>query len=59
MAMSTNLAERVRQFLCDREQWPRFPDDVRDWLQVLGPTLVLPRPSQLLVETFPTSTAIT
>jgi len=53
MAMSTNLAERVRQFLHDREQWPRFPDDVRDWLSVQEQRSVLPRPDQLLVETFP------
>jgi ATP-dependent Lhr-like helicase len=53
MAMSTNLAERVREFLCDRAQWPRFPEDVRDWLEVQGERSILPRPDQLLVETFP------
>jgi ATP-dependent Lhr-like helicase len=53
MAMTTNLADRVRTFLYDREQWPRFPDDVRDWLQVQDQRSVLPRPDQLLVETFP------
>jgi ATP-dependent Lhr-like helicase len=53
MAMSTNLADRVRAFLHDREQWPRFPDDVREWLEVQDHRSVLPRPDQLLVETFP------
>jgi ATP-dependent Lhr-like helicase len=53
MAMSTNLADRVRNFLHDREEWPRFPDDVRDWLEVQAYRSVLPRPEQLLVETFP------
>jgi ATP-dependent Lhr-like helicase len=53
MAMSTNLADRVRNFLYDREEWPRFPDDVRDWLEVQAYRSVLPRPEQLLVETFP------
>jgi len=53
MAMSTNLADRVRQFLHDREQWPRFPDDVREWLEVQDHRSVLPHPEQLLVETFP------
>jgi ATP-dependent Lhr-like helicase len=53
MAMTTNLADRVRHFLHDREQWPRFPDDVRDWLQVQDYRSVLPAPDQLLVETFP------
>jgi ATP-dependent Lhr-like helicase len=53
MAMSTNLADRVRRFLDDRGQWPRFPDDVREWLEVQDYRSVLPRPDQLLVETFP------
>jgi ATP-dependent Lhr-like helicase len=53
MAMSTNLAERVRVFLHDREQWPRFPDDVREWLEVQDYRSTLPAPDQLLVETFP------
>jgi ATP-dependent Lhr-like helicase len=52
MAMSTNLAGRVREFLHDREQWPRFPDDVRDWLEVQAYRSTLPQPDQLLVETF-------
>jgi ATP-dependent Lhr-like helicase len=53
MAMTTNLADRVRAFLHDREQWSRFPDDVRDWLQVQDQRSTLPAPDQLLVETFP------
>jgi ATP-dependent Lhr-like helicase len=53
MAMTTNLADRVRAFLWDREQWPRFPDDVREWLEVQAYRSMLPRPDQLLVETFP------
>ena len=53
MAMTTNLADRVRAYLHDREQWPRFPDDVRDWLEVQDRRSALPRPDQLLVETFP------
>jgi ATP-dependent Lhr-like helicase len=53
MAMSTNLADRVRAFLHDRDQWPRFPDAVREWLEVQDRRSALPRPDQLLVETFP------
>jgi ATP-dependent Lhr-like helicase len=53
MAMSTNLAGRVRAFLHEREQWSRFPDDVRDWLEVQASRSTLPQPDQLLVETFP------
>src|SRR3546814_2369077 len=53
MAVSTNLAERVRHFLHERDQWLRFPDDVRDWLEVQDSRSALPRPDKLLVETFP------
>ena len=53
MAMTTNLSNRVRHFLHDRDQWPRFPDDVRDWLEVQARRSTLPAPDQLLVETFP------
>jgi ATP-dependent helicase Lhr and Lhr-like helicase len=53
MAMTTNLADRVRHFLHDREQWRRFPDDVREWLEVQDYRSALPAPDQLLVETFP------
>jgi ATP-dependent Lhr-like helicase len=53
MAMSTNLASRVRRFLSEPGEWPRFPDDVRDWLEIQARRSALPRPDQLLVETFP------
>ncbi|WP_184025871.1 ligase-associated DNA damage response DEXH box helicase [Sphingomonas yantingensis] len=53
MPLSTNLAHRVRSFLCDKTEWPRFPDDVREWLEVQDRRSVLPHPDQLLVETFP------
>ncbi len=46
MAMTTNLGDRVRHMLFEREQWPRFPDDVREWLEVQDRRSVL-------VETFP------
>ncbi|WP_443018887.1 ligase-associated DNA damage response DEXH box helicase [Sphingomonas sp.] len=52
MALSTNLAQRVRGFLHDRAEWHRFPDDVRDWLEVQDRRSALPAPDQLLVETF-------
>ena len=53
MSMSTHLANRVRHLLADRNDWPRFPDDVREWLEVQSERSVLPEPHQLLVETFP------
>ena len=53
MAMSTSLSARVRAFLHEREQWPRFPPDVHEWLEVQRLRSRLPAPDQLLVETFP------
>jgi ATP-dependent Lhr-like helicase len=53
MSMSTHLANRVRQMLCDRNDWSRFPGVVRAWLEVQSERSVLPEPHQLLVETFP------
>ncbi|HEX8527592.1 ligase-associated DNA damage response DEXH box helicase [Allosphingosinicella sp.] len=53
IAISTNLADRVRAFLHDRDQWRRFPDPVREWLRVQEYRSAIPAPDQLLVETFP------
>ncbi|WP_414714268.1 ligase-associated DNA damage response DEXH box helicase [Sphingomonas sp.] len=53
MPISTNLADRVRAFLATPDEWSRFPDDVREWLEVQSYRSVLPRADQLLVETFP------
>ncbi|RIA44035.1 ATP-dependent Lhr-like helicase [Hephaestia caeni] len=53
MPISTNLAGRVRGFLASPEQWHRFPGDVREWLEMQAFRSALPRPDQLLVETFP------
>ncbi|MBZ6379302.1 DNA ligase-associated DEXH box helicase [Pacificimonas flava] len=53
MPLSTNLANRVRTFLHDREEWRRFPADVQDWLEIQQQRSVLPAPDELLVETFP------
>ncbi|MDZ7283714.1 ligase-associated DNA damage response DEXH box helicase [Sphingomonas sanguinis] len=53
MPLSTSLADRVREFLADRREWDRFPEDVHDWLEMQDRRSVLPRPGQLLVETFP------
>ncbi|MET0248138.1 MAG: ligase-associated DNA damage response DEXH box helicase [Sphingobium sp.] len=53
MAMTTSLANRVRHFLAEPEEWPRFPDDVREWLEMQARRSALPHSDQLLVETFP------
>jgi ATP-dependent Lhr-like helicase len=53
MPLSTSLADRVRRFLAEPGEWSRFPDDVREWLEFQSKRSALPRPGQLLVETFP------
>ncbi len=53
MPLSTNLADRVRGFLAHPGEWARFPDDVREWLEMQAYRSVMPEPGQLLVETFP------
>ncbi|MGE3395681.1 MAG: ligase-associated DNA damage response DEXH box helicase [Sphingomonas sp.] len=53
LALTTRLADRVRHFLADPSSWDRFPDEVRQWLEVQAWRSMLPRPDQLLVETFP------
>ena len=51
--LTTHLASRVRAFLTDRAGWARFPDDVREWLEMQDWRSALPEPGQLLAETFP------
>ena len=53
MPLTTHLASRVRAFLTDRAGWARFPDDVREWLEMQDYRSALPEPGQLLAETFP------
>ncbi|MEI4506207.1 ligase-associated DNA damage response DEXH box helicase [Sphingopyxis sp. CCNWLW253] len=53
LAISTRLADRVRLFLADPASWARFPEDVRFWLEMQALRSALPRPGELLVETFP------
>ncbi|ABC64837.1 ligase-associated DNA damage response DEXH box helicase [Erythrobacter litoralis] len=53
MPLTTHLADRVRAMLVDRPGWARFPDDVREWLEVQDWRSQLPGPDNLLVESFP------
>ncbi|MEO9599133.1 ligase-associated DNA damage response DEXH box helicase [Parasphingorhabdus sp.] len=53
LPLTTHLSDRVRGFLTDRAGWARFPDDVREWLEIQDHRSVMPEPGQLLVETFP------
>jgi ATP-dependent helicase Lhr and Lhr-like helicase len=52
MSLTTNLSQRVRGFLTDRASWARFPDDVREWLEMQDYRSQMPNPDQMLVETF-------
>lgn len=53
MPLTTHLAERVRAMLDDRAGWGRFPDDVREWLEVQDWRSQMPKAGSLLVESFP------
>ncbi|HEX7709373.1 MAG TPA: ligase-associated DNA damage response DEXH box helicase [Sphingomonadaceae bacterium] len=53
MAMTTHLSARVQAMLADRAGWARFPDDVREWLEMQDWRSALPGPGKLLVESFP------
>jgi ATP-dependent Lhr-like helicase len=53
MPLTTHLADRVRGFLADRNEWAAFPEDVEEWLAIQALRSRLPKPNELLVETFP------
>jgi len=51
--LSTFLAGRVREMIAHPEQWKVLPHPVGEWLRIQEFRSVLPKPGQLLVETFP------
>lgn len=51
--LSTFLADRVRNLISDPDTWPALPRTVSDWLRIQEWRSRLPRPQELLVETFP------
>ncbi len=53
LPITAHLATRVQEMLNDRAGWGRFPDDVREWLEVQDYRSRLPAPGELLVESFP------
>ncbi len=53
LPLTTHLAGRVQEMLTDRASWGRFPDDVREWLEVQDWRSEMPGPGKLLVESFP------
>ncbi|MEZ5818539.1 MAG: ligase-associated DNA damage response DEXH box helicase [Hyphomicrobiaceae bacterium] len=50
--LSTHLARRVREMLADPGGWSRLPAPVAEWLRLQEEHSVLPRPGEVLVETF-------
>ncbi len=53
LPLTTHLSGRVQGMLADRAGWGRFPDDVREWLEMQDYRSRLPAPGELLVESFP------
>ncbi|MBV9654982.1 MAG: ligase-associated DNA damage response DEXH box helicase [Acetobacteraceae bacterium] len=53
LPLTTNLADRVRTMLQNRESWHLFPEPVQEWLQLQRARSRLPGRNDLLVETFP------
>jgi ATP-dependent Lhr-like helicase len=51
--LSTFLAARVRAILASPKEWSTLPDEVSSWLHAQRLKSRLPKPGELLVETFP------
>jgi ATP-dependent Lhr-like helicase len=51
--LSTFLAQRVREMVSSPERWHLLPEPVQEWLRIQEWRSVIPKPGQLLVETFP------
>lgn len=51
--LSTFLANRVRQMVSRPETWGALPEQVVEWMSVQRERSILPKPEELLVETFP------
>ena len=51
--LSTFLAQRVREMVSSPERWHTLPEPVQEWLKIQEWRSVIPKPGQILVETFP------
>ena len=51
--LSTFLAQRVREMVSAPRDWHKLPEPVQEWLKIQEWRSVIPKPGQLLVETFP------
>jgi ATP-dependent Lhr-like helicase len=47
------LADGVRSLLADDRRWKNLPEQVADWLRIQQERSLIPKRSELLVETFP------
>ncbi|MDP1632596.1 MAG: ligase-associated DNA damage response DEXH box helicase [Caulobacter sp.] len=52
-AISTFLAGKVRRMMSNDAEWGVLPAEVREWLEAQRAHSALPRPDELLIETFP------
>ena len=50
---STYLADRVRHMIYNVDDWKAYPEQVRDWLEKQREVAHIPKPDELMVETFP------
>jgi ATP-dependent Lhr-like helicase len=53
--LTTFLAAQVREIVADARRWASLPTQVCEWLQMQEERSRLPKPAELLVETFPRS----
>ena len=51
-ALSTYLAQRVRQLMTDQPHWQVLPADVREWLEAQRDRSIIPGEDEMLLETF-------
>ncbi len=51
--LTTYLADRVRKMISDPRQWREMPLALREWLEIQRDVSIVPKPEELLIETFP------
>ena len=51
--LSTHLARRVRAMLAEPSEWRNLPEQVAEWLRLQSDKSGLPKPDDLLIESFP------
>jgi ATP-dependent Lhr-like helicase len=51
--LSTFLAQRVRRLIHEEEHQRLLPNQVRDWITIQRARSIIPKPEEMLIETFP------